>query len=109
MGDEHQMLETALRIFEIGSILGGGAVILFKLGRAIERFEGVGKIQGGQINEMKESIKSLADLMTKQALASQRMDNFGDRMNRQDKLLDDLRRGEGFIYPLGTHMAQPAG
>ncbi len=109
MGVESQTVETALRLFEILSIIGGGAIVLFRLGRAIEKVEQVGQQQGVEITALKDGVKQLADIMIKQALTNQRLDNLGERMNRQDKQIDEMRHGEGFVYPLGSHLTQQKG
>jgi methylphosphotriester-DNA--protein-cysteine methyltransferase len=75
-------------------------VAIFKLGTAVGRFENIGQQQAGEMSQMKEAIKEIAGLITKSALQTERMDNMAARINRQEMIIDDIRRGEGFILPL---------
>jgi hypothetical protein len=105
MGGGHITLESLLRLFELIAIVGGGGILLFKLGRAVSRFEIVGEAQAREITQLKDTVKSVADLITKYALQTQRLDNCMDRLEHCERLIDDLRRGEGFILPIskGVH------
>lgn len=72
----------------------------YRLGAAVSKFESIGKQQATEIRELKDAVKVVAELMTNQALQTQRMDNMSARLNRTEQLIDDLRRGEGMILPL---------
>lgn len=45
---------------------------------------------------MKRSMEKLSDVITRLAVTTERLDNFGERMNMQDRRLDDLSRGVGW-------------
>jgi len=93
-------LEIIFRVAEIAAILGGGGLILIRLGRAIERFEQVGQQQGKEISELKEAIKSNNEVIVKVAVQNQLIADLGSRASRMEQSIDDLRRGEGKILPL---------
>jgi len=82
----------------IANLLAIGAGI-YKLGGAITKFEQIGLQQKDEISQLKDAIKIVGDLMTKMALQTQRQDTFSERLNRIERLLEDLRRGEGMILP----------
>ena len=78
-------------------------VVVYKLGRAVERFEAIGRQQATEISQLKDSVKIISDVVTKIALTNQRQDVLEERQNRMEQLVDDLRRGEGFIRHQGSH------
>lgn len=49
------------------------------------------------ITEIKAELKVLGKIITDIALQNQRLDNQGERINRIDQHIDEIRRGEGFI------------
>lgn len=81
-------------------VLGSVAAVVYKLGRAVEKFEVIGHQQAREITELKQDVKIISDVLTKTALQTQRQDILEDRQNRFEQLLDDFRRGEGFILPI---------
>jgi hypothetical protein len=90
-------LETMLRIGEILSILGGGGVVAFRIGRSTSRVEGVIKAQAlvstqhrDDIFELKTEIRKLNDVL--QTLAAQQ-----ERMQGLQRQIDEMRHGRGFV------------
>lgn len=75
-------------------------VAIYKLGLAVGKFEKIGEQQASEITQLKEAVKGVGELITKLAVQTQRQDVFSERLNRIEKLLDDMRRGEGYILPL---------
>lgn len=51
------------------------------------------------IVEIKMDLKILNKVITDVALQNQRLDNQGDRLNRIDIRMDELRHGRGYITP----------
>lgn len=94
------LLATVLAtIMNVGAI----AVGIFKMGRAVEKFEQIGTQQAEEIKELKQNVEVVGELVTKLALQTQRQDSLEKRMDRHEATIEDLRRGEGFIMGLGTH------
>ncbi len=54
-----------------------------------------------EISTLKDEIKPLSTLITAVAVQNNRLDML-------EKRLDELRHGEGFVYPIGSHLATPA-
>lgn len=77
----------------IGSLAGTCIFYAFRSGRFAENISTMQK----EITELKEVAKSLAVIITQQAVASVRMDSQGERLNIMDKRVEDLRRGDGYI------------
>lgn len=95
-------LDSALKIIEIISLVGGGGLIVFRLGRTTERVEQTlaaqNKLlerQGDEIRELKEETKKHNDVMMQIALQKKDIDLLNARY-------EELRHGEGFVYPLGS-------
>lgn len=80
----------------VASLVGTCIFYAFRSGKFAGSIEQMQK----EITELKEVAKSLAVIVTQQAVASVRMDTQGERLNILDKRLEDLRRGEGFITKL---------
>lgn len=76
-------------------------VAVFRLGRAVERFEQIGGQQSAEIGELKNTVKSIGELIVKLALQNQRLDAHSTRIAGLERLVDDLRRGEGYIKAAG--------
>lgn len=96
-------IDTLLRIAEVISIVGGGGLVAFRLGRSTEKMQAsleaqaeYGRSHAREIAELKDEVKQLGVILTKLALQEQRLDML-------DKRYEELRHGEGFVYPLGSH------
>lgn len=87
-----------LGISTITTIVAVGFAI-FRLGRAVEKFEVVGRQQSMELSEMKSELKILTTVVKDLALQNQRQDMFEDRLGRYERTVDDLRRGVGWIGP----------
>jgi hypothetical protein len=90
-------LDTVLRVIEIISIIGGGGLVAFKLGRSTEKMQASievqtisAKRQSDDIADLKHEIKQLGAILTKLALQEQRLDML-------DKRYEELRHGDGWI------------
>jgi hypothetical protein len=75
---------------------------IYKLGRAVERFESIGVQQATEISELKKAISVVGETITKIAVSNERMDNLAARINRQETRLDELAHGEGFVLPIAS-------
>lgn len=101
-------LDTMLRLAEILSIIGGGGIVAFRLGRSTEKMQAavdkqaeLAKQQNEEISELKKEIKQIGVILTSLALQEQRLDML-------DKRYEELRHGEGFAFPIGSvHNRQP--
>jgi hypothetical protein len=87
------------------------AIGLFKLGGAVATFKAIGQQQAYEINQLKVAVASVATLMADNSLLTHRVETVEHRLNHMDKLVDDIRRGEGAILPLfrSAYEAPPQG
>jgi TolA-binding protein len=92
-------LDIALKVAEIVSVLGGGTVVAFRLGRTTQRVEAAMTQQGYEINSLRDEIKTLSKLITEVALQGQRLDMQDKRLDTLDRRYEELRHGEGFAFP----------
>jgi len=92
--------DLIIRAIEVLALIGGGGIFIFKMGRAVSRFETVAERQSDDISDMKNDMKNLTKVMMEQAVHEQRMTNLSERQTLVEKQVDDLRRGEGYILPL---------
>lgn len=72
-------------------------VAVYRLGRAVQKFETIGETQSREIRELKDAVKVQNELMTRLAIQNERLDGHDKQIERAFSLLDDLRRGRGFI------------
>ena len=50
-----------------------------------------------EVSEMKEELKTLANVITVQAVQTTRLDNLTVQVTQQGRTIEELRRGAGFI------------
>lgn len=84
-------------------------VAVYKMGRAVEKFEHIGNQQATEISELKTAVSTVAKLVTEMSLQNQRLDMLEDRIGDHYKLIEGLRRGDGFILPssVSPHQVVP--
>lgn len=99
-GDNLYGIVTSL--VEVASTIGAVSVVVYRLGRTVEKFEAIGMQQASEITELKKDVRSMSELITQVAVQTTRQDTFESRLTRMEQLQDDMRRGEGFILP-GLH------
>jgi len=79
---------------------------IYKLGRAVEKFEQIGTQQAKEISSLKDAVSGIGDLVTKIAVSNVRMDEMAMRVNRHEARLDELAHGEGFVLLIGSRTAK---
>jgi hypothetical protein len=91
-------LDTIFKLVEIVSILGGGGLVAFRLGKNSQAVREAMRQQATEITLLREEVKELSKLVTEVAVASKRLDILEQRY-------EELRHGEGFVFPLAAHLA----
>ena len=97
MSDAGVSLDTGLKILEIGSILGGGLLVMFKMGQMTAKFEVLIRGQGAEITELKANVIAMREVITNVAVQKSRLDNQADRMGQIERRLEEMRHGQGYI------------
>ena len=97
MGMPTSDLGDILKFVEIISIVGTGLLVVFKLGRATERFELIGALQAKEITELKEAVKQILQVQSTMMSEKIRLDTQGMLLAELRHEFNLLRRGEGFI------------
>lgn len=99
------MIDWNVRVGDLLVVAGlAGTCILyaFRSGRFAESILTMQR----EIKELKDVAKSLAIVVTAQAVQTNRLDTQGERLNILDKRVEDLRHGNGFIAgPRGVDKA----
>lgn len=95
------MIDWNVRIGDILVVLSLAGTCIFYAFRSGRFAESIVTMQR-EIRELKEVAKSLAVIITQQAVQTVRLDSQGERLNMMDKRLEDLRDGKGWI----THSAK---
>ena len=90
---EHVSLDTVFKLIEIVSILGGGGLVAFRLGKNSQVVREAMRQQAAEIASLRDEIKELSKLVTEVAVQSKRLDMLEQRY-------EELRHGEGFVFPL---------
>lgn len=106
MNEAMATLDLVLKIGNMVIMLGGGGVIIWRMSRMATRFELIGDAQAREISEIKNEMTAMRVLMTSVAVQKERLDGQAERLNLLDKRYDELRHGEGFVYPLGSHLGK---
>ncbi len=92
-------LGDVLKFLEIVSVIGTGIFVVFRVGRATERFELIGQQQAREISELKETIKAIAKAQTDSISDRVQISNMGAQLAEMRKEINLLRQGRGFIQP----------
>lgn len=95
-----EQIDTWLKIFTLVATIAGLSAVIFRLGKATSKFEQIGKQQSQEIVDLKMSVTDINKTLVQVALQTDRLNGLSERQTRVEKLIDDLRRGEGFILPL---------
>ena len=90
-------IDTAFKLIEIVSMLGGGGLVAFRLGKNSQVVREAMRQQATEIAALKDEIKELSKLVTEVAVQSKRLDILEQRY-------EELRHGEGFVFPLAAQM-----
>lgn len=85
---------------QVLSILGGGFLLAYKVGRSTQKLEGAIEVQSVLQRSNHDEIKSIkADLGALNALLAEVAVQKA-AIERLEKWYDEMRHGEGFVYPL---------
>ncbi len=106
MSEAMTLLDLILKVGNLVIMLGGGGMIIWRMSRMATRFELIGDAQAKEITEIKNEVTAMRVLMTTVAVQKERLDSQGARLNLLDQRYDELRHGEGFVYPLGSHLGK---
>lgn len=77
-------------IIQVCVIAGGGLLVLMTM-------KGTVDVLKRDVGSIQTEIKKMGDILTKMAVAENRLDNTDTRLTNVERDLRDLRRGEGFI------------
>ncbi len=92
-----ELFDAAFKILQLVVIVGGAGGILFRVGRAVSRFEVIGKIQSAEISELKSEVKALSAVITTVAVQKVELSSMRADISRLSAWYDELRHGQGFI------------
>ena len=103
-------VESLFQMTQTIVLLLGIPVVAFRLGRGTEALRATIDAQGvtvtnigKEIHDLKSEHRDFRNMLTQIAVQTQRLDTQDQQLAILMKSIDDLRRGEGFIFPLGTH------
>lgn len=85
-------LDTAYRIAELSVAAAGVGAILYRLGRMTEKFEQIGQQQAGEIRDLKDAIKEMAQVLIKTERIEARQLAEGKRVDSLEEEIRQLRR-----------------
>jgi single-stranded DNA-specific DHH superfamily exonuclease len=107
-------LDVVFKIIEIVSFIGAGIIFLIRSGRASLRMESAIMVlkealqsQADELSELKTDFKKITQAMTQLALQDLRLNHINERVTLLDNRYEELRHGEGFVYPLWTKPKEP--
>lgn len=106
-------LDTALKLVEIVSFVGAGLIFIFrggvgtqKMEAAISALKDLTEAQGEQISELRTDFKQVTGILTQLAVQNTKLESIDKRVNMLDQRYEELRHGEGFVFPLSAHMSK---
>lgn len=84
------VLAEILQVVTILSIVGGGGLVLIRVGAALKGFQQTAEGQAKEIAELKAEIKALGSIVTQQAVQSNRLD-------RLEADVREMKHLQGFV------------
>jgi hypothetical protein len=90
------MVYIAVGFVQTMAILGGGAIFMLKAGKSAGRVETLLAHHTESIAELAADLKEIRPLLSTIAVQKNQIDNL-------TKWYDELRHGEGYVFPLGFH------
>lgn len=109
MNEAVAILDLILKIATLVSIIGGGGIIIWRVSRMATRFELIGAAQATEIAGLKNEMMEMRRLMTTVAVQKERLDSQAERLNLLDRRYEELRHGEGYVFPLAAHLGKREG
>lgn len=93
-------IEALFLAIQTLAILFGIPVMAFRFGRGTEALAAAMGLLTKEVEQLKNEQKEFRGVLTKLAVQDNRLDNQGQQITALWKLIEDLRRGEGFILPI---------
>ncbi len=90
-------LGDILKFAEILSIIGTGMFVVFRVGRATERFELIGQLQAKEITELKDTVKEIAAAQIASISDRATIGSLVVQIGEVRQEIGLLRQGRGFI------------
>lgn len=106
MNETAAVLDLVIKLGTLVSMIGGGGIIIWRISRMATRFEMFGRAQADEIKEIKNEMVAMRALMTAVAVQKERLDGQAERLNLLDRRYEELRHGEGYVFPLGSHLGK---
>lgn len=96
-----------LQVIASLATIGGMGFAIFKLGRNTQKVESgieqaaqAVRAQKEEMTELKAEVRELGKVLTTMAVTTTRIDALSESLTRAHKLIDELRHGEGYVFPL---------
>lgn len=81
---------TIGNLIEIGSIVGGGLLVLVTLRNTVTGLK-------EDVTSIQDELRKMGDILTKMAVAETRLDNTDTRLTTVERDIRELRHGQGFV------------
>jgi len=101
-----ETVQIVVNLVTLIALMGGGGILVFKIGRAVSKFEVVAEHQAIDIKEIRMDVKIIGDATLKLALQEERMTAISRRMTNLEATVKELQHGEGFVFPISAHLGK---
>lgn len=91
------LVYVAVGFVQTTAILGGGAIFMLKAGKSAGRIETQLAHHTQSIAELAADLKAIQPILATIAVQKNQIDTL-------TKWYDELRHGEGYVFPMGTHL-----
>ena len=102
MNEMALILDLAIKIITLITIVVGVGVTLFRLGRMTEKFEQIGIRQASEITELKMGMSKVEGVLLALADQSGRLDRLDDRVGLQGQRIDSVTNRFNSLMDAGT-------
>lgn len=94
------IVSIIIAVIQTSAFIGGGIAVAYRIGKSMQRLDQYAESHGAAITELKDDITAMKNLMTDMALQKLEMATQKQAIERLERWYDELRRGEGYVFPL---------
>lgn len=95
--------------FQVVGVIGGVFVAVYRFGQGAKTTDLAITNMAATIAEIKAEVVAMRALMTDVALQKQEIGSLRDDIAQLRQWYDELRHGEGLVFPLGSRLNQKSG
>lgn len=107
--DGQLIVYIVVGVFQVAGVIGGVFVAVYRFGQGAKTTDLSITNMAATIAEIKAEVVAMRALMTDVALQKQEIGSLRDDIAQLRAWYDELRHGEGMVFPFGSRLNQKSG